>query len=241
MIEKDSGIVLHTFKYGDTGVIARIYTKRFGLLSFFVPGLRKARAKMQYNHFQPLTQVEIVFYHNDKGKLLHLKEINCQKPHNDIPFRIIKTSVALFLAEVLIKVLQEPDPYPQLFDFLTNSIDYLEECPTLNPNFHLIFMVQLSQHLGFSPRNNFSQTHCFFNLMDGVYQTTFVESEYVMDKEVSEIFYNLTQCSLTGTDQLTLKNAQRRQMLMKMVEYFCIHISGFKELKSLQVLESVLH
>ena len=61
MIEKDSGIVLHTFKYGDTGVIARIYTKRFGLLSFIVPGLRKARAKMQYNHFQPLAQLEIVF------------------------------------------------------------------------------------------------------------------------------------------------------------------------------------
>jgi len=239
MIEKDSGIVLHTFKYGDTGVIARIYTKRFGLLSFIVPGLRKARAKMQYNHFQPLSQVEIVFYHNDKGKLLHLKEINCQKPHNDIPFRIVKTSVALFLAELLIKVLQEPDPYPQLFDFLTNSIDYLEECPTLNPNFHLIFMVQLSKFMGFYPRNNYDTAHCYFNIKEGIYQNTIVETAYCLDSELSNLFFELTNGNIQFPHALKLSAFQRKVLLQKLIDYFQLHIPGMKEIKSLAVLKEI--
>jgi len=239
MIEKDHGLVIHTIKYGDSGVIARIYTKRFGLLSFVVPGLRKAGAKMQYNHFQPLTQVEIVFYHNDKGKLLHLKEINCQKPHNDIPFRIVKTSVALFLAELLIKVLQEPDPYPQLFDFLTNSIDYLENCPTLNPNFHLIFMVQLSNFLGFYPRNNYDTVHCYFNLKEGVYQSTSFEGEYCLDLELSNLFYALTESNIQKPHALKLNAPQRKILLQKLIDYYQLHILGMKEINSMAVLKEI--
>ncbi|HSV89051.1 MAG TPA: recombination protein O N-terminal domain-containing protein, partial [Bacteroidales bacterium] len=67
MTEKDSGIVLHSFKYGETGVIARIYTGGFGLLSFIVSGVRKTRARVQYSYLQPLTQVDLVFYKSDRS------------------------------------------------------------------------------------------------------------------------------------------------------------------------------
>jgi DNA repair protein RecO (recombination protein O) len=240
-MEKDHGLVIHTIKYGETGVVARIFTREGGLLSFMLRGVRKPKARIQNSLLQPLTQVDLIYARSQYGGLNYIKEIACNNPYRTIPYEIFKTTIALFLCELLSKTLKESDPNPDMFDFFKEGFDYLDQTSNPVKDFHLVFLVQMSRHLGFFPRNNFSQTHCYFNLREGIYQTSFEESEYLLDKELSGIFQKLTQCPITRLDQLDIKNAQRRQLLRKLVDYFRIHLAGFKELKSLQVLESVMH
>jgi len=241
MIEKDHGIVIHTIKYGDTSVVARIFTRQGGLLPFIVRGVRTPKARVQNSLLQPLTQVDLVYSGTLRAEgLNHIREITCSKPYRTIPFEITKTTIALFLCELLSKTLKESDPAPDLFDFLANSFNFLDQEPNPVSNFHLVCLVHVSRHLGFFPRNNFSQAQCYFNLPEGVYQTHSGASEYVLDKEWSAMFHNLTQCHITGTHQLKINHEQRRQLLRILMDYFRIHHPGFKEVKSLPVLENIL-
>jgi len=239
MIEKDCGIVLHSFKYGETGMITRIYTRNFGLLSFIVSGVRKPRAKVQNSYLQPLTQVDIVFYYSDRGGLMHLKEISCPNPYSQMPFQIAKTSVALFLAEVLSKVLKVSDSNAQLFDYIKDSVNHLDSTPLTNPDFHLAFLMQLSRFLGFFPRNNFNAEQCYFNLAEGMYQKSFGGHDYWLDKEMSAVFDRLTLLSPTQMEPLALGREKRLLMLHKLLDYYRLHHPEVKEIKSLAVLEEV--
>lgn len=241
MIEKTSGIVLHHFKYGETSVIAKIFTREAGLQSFIVPGVRKARARIHQNLFQPLTLVDMVIYRKERGGLQHIREITNPEPWQSTPYDITKTSIAIFLAEILSGVLKESDPSPAMFDFVKDGLEFLDQSEGRIADFHLVFLLHLSSHLGFFPRNNFDAHHCFFNLNEGLYQTLFFSPEICLDKELSQQFNRLSKCGFNDLEEIHLKPAQRKALLHKMIDYYRLHLDGLKEIKSHHVLESVLH
>jgi len=241
MIEKTSGIVLHHFKYGETSVIAKVFTREAGLQAFIVPGVRKARARIHQNLFQPLTQLEMVIYRKERGGLQHIREITNPVPWQSIPYDITKTSVAIFLAEMLLGVLKESDPSPAMFDFVKDSLIFLDQDENRTADFHLVFLLKLSGHLGFFPRSNYNDRLCFFNLKEGVYQGTLYGPELCLDRELSRLFFALSKSSYELPADLKLKPAQRKALLHKMIDYYRLHLDGLKEIKSHLVLESVLH
>jgi DNA repair protein RecO (recombination protein O) len=241
MIEKTSGIVLHHFKYGETSVIAKVFTREAGLQSFIVPGVRKARARIHQNLFQPLTLVDMVIYRKERGGLQHIREINCPEPWQSIPCEITKTSIAIFLAEILMGVLKESDPSPAMFDFVRESLEFLDQQDGRIADFHLVFLLKLSSHLGFFPRSNFDERHCFFNLAEGLYQTVYYGPDICLDKELSRQFNALSNCNFGDLEGVYLKPTQRKALLHKMIDYYRLHLDGLKEIKSHHVLESILH
>jgi DNA repair protein RecO (recombination protein O) len=241
MIEKTSGIVLHHFSYGETSVIAKVFTRETGLQSFIVPGVRKARARIKLNIFQPLTMVDMVIYRKDRGGLQHIREITNPEPWKSIPYDITKTSIAIFLTEMLSGVLKESDSSPVMFDFVKESLAFLDQAEGRIADFHLVFLLKLSGHLGFSPRSNFNEHHCFFNLAEGLFQTVYYGPEICLDKELSRQFNLLSKCSFRDLEGIHLKPEHRKALLHKTIDYYRLHLEGLKEIKSHLVLESVLH
>lgn len=241
MLEKTSGIVLHHLRYGETSVIARIFTREAGLQSFIVPGVRKARARIKQNVFQPLTLVDLVIYRKEHGGLHHIREISCPEPWQKIPYDISRTTIAIFLAEMLSGVLKESDPSAGMFDFVKESLTFLDHHQGRIVDFHLLFLLQLSGHLGFSPRSNYDAHHPFFNLQEGIFQNSYYGPELCLDQELSRQFYALSNCPLEALESLQLKADQRKVLLHRIIDYYRMHLEGLKELKSHLVLESVLH
>ena len=84
MIHKTTGIVLHSIRYGETSVIARVSTRELGIQSCLTPGVRKSRARVKYNLFQPLTPVDLVIYSKERGGLSRVREISCPEPLKSI-------------------------------------------------------------------------------------------------------------------------------------------------------------
>ena len=241
MLEKTSGIVLHHFRYGETSVIARVFTREAGLQSFIIPGVRKARARIKQNVFQPLTLVELVIYRKEHGGLQHIREINCSDPWQKIPYDITRTSIAIFLAEMLSGVLKESDASPVMFDYVRESLVFLDQHPGRIVDFHLVFLLQLSSHLGFFPRSNYDAHHPYFNLQEGLYQGSYFGPELSLDQELSRQFHTLCTCPLEELERLQLKGEQRKALLQRIIDYYRMHLEGLKEIKSHLVLESVLH
>ena len=241
MIATTTGIILHSFKYGETSIIARIYSGDLGLQSYLVPGVRKSRARIRQNLFQPLTIVNMVVYHKEKGGLQRIKEISCPSPFSTIPYNISKSSIALFLAEMLSHSIKSHEPNPALFAYLHNSILQLDLTDGRVADFHLVFLLQLTRYLGFQPRDNYDNRHCYFNLQEGIFQREPGHQEVCLDESLSQYFNLAAHASLQELDQLSIPKEKRKALLEKTIDYYRFHLEGLGDVKSHHILEMVLH
>ncbi|TVQ08391.1 MAG: DNA repair protein RecO [Bacteroidetes bacterium] len=240
MLIKTQGIVLHSFKYGESGIIARILTREMGLQSFLVHGVRKAKAKNKANLFQPLTLVDLVaYYKQSNNSLLNIKEIQCLHHFTTIGTDIRKTTIALFLGEVLLNAFTRQEMHEQVFSFIHQAVVHLDEREKNLGAFHISFLLQLSRFLGFSPNQNYSEIHCFFNLMEGVYQKENDHPAYCLNKETSYYFSQLSSISIDSNIDFSIPSHLRKDLLQKTIDYYKLHIEGFKEVSSHHVLEEV--
>ena len=153
MVTKTRGIVLHYLRYRETSLLVTIYTAELGIASYIENGVRSAKAKHKMALFQPTTLLDLEVFHKP-GKGLHrISEAKCYFPYRQIPFDIAKSSIALFLSEILSKVLKEEESNVPLFDFLEDSFQFLDRATAHYENFHIQFLWNLSIFLGFNPSN----------------------------------------------------------------------------------------
>ncbi len=240
MLEKTGGIVLHSLKYGETSVIVRTFTRELGLQSYLIPGVRKHRSRNKLSLFQPLNILEMVVYHKQREGLQRIKEIRCPRPFETIPYHISKTSIALFLAEMLSRSMKSPEPQPALYDFISKAIVMLDETQGKLGNFHLVFLLELSRFLGFQPSTNHDASHPYFNLPEGTFQSTPGPESLCMNQEISRYFFSAIQSRLQTLDTLSIPSAFRKTLLQYVIDYYRHHLDGMPEIKSHQVLEMVL-
>ena len=240
MLQKARGIVLHTLNYAEASVIAHIYTDAFGMQSFLLNGVRKSKARFNANLLQPLTCVEVVAFFKP-GKSLHrVSELYASPPLSAIPYDTVKTTIALFLAEVLYRSIREEEKNEALFDFIHNSVLYLDQQQEETRLFHLLFMVKLSRFLGFYPKSDASGNTILFNLREGVFTDQLPQHTDIMDADSGNHLSLLLNSSLDTLHKVKLLSSERKRLLKHLVTYYELHQTHGFQLRSLQVLEEVL-
>lgn len=239
MTSSTEGIVIHALKYGETSIITRIFTRELGMQSYLVRGVRKSRSSRKQYLFQPLTMVQMVVSHKEKAGLNYIREIQLLDPYHTIPVEIKKTSLAIFLAEILSHALKNQEANEGLFLFLRTSLLHLDNTGDAVTNFHLVFLIRLSKHLGFQPGKNYDEHHSYFNLREGVFQPAAGASQETMDEEESQAFFRITGATLENQHQLNIHKALRKRLLQKTIDYYRHHLAGMPEVKSLSVLETI--
>ena len=238
MYHKSRGIVLHTIKYSETSVIAKIYTEKSGLLSFIVKGVRSAKSKVKASLMQPLTILDLEFQQRENKNLLFIKEFKRAYNYHSLPFDTLKSAIALFMLEVITKSIREHEPNEEMFEFIFDALLALDKTDALNSDFHLLFFIQFSKYLGFQPHGNFSDENSFFEMREGVF-INLSSGIYTLDKTESKVLSELMQENIFGKQNLKLSRAARKQMLKTLMKYYQLHLENFS-LKSPEVLEAVL-
>ena len=159
-------IVVSKIRYKDHDLIVKCYTEKFGVKSYLLKNALKTRkGKFKPAYFQPLTIIEIEAEHKNNRSLHYLKDIKIINSLESIHTNIIKSTIVLFLSEVLSISLKEEEKNKSLFNFLETTFVLFNENQT-DPNFHYIFLIELTKYLGFYP--DISDIHLsFFNLEDG--------------------------------------------------------------------------
>lgn len=237
MITASRGIVLHTADYSETSLIARIYTRNNGLMSFIAKGVRKKGASIRKNLFQPLNLVEVVYYFKENSSLHTLREISIEKQFNLIPTDISRSSVLIYMNELLNRSVPAAGPDSALFDFIRDSVLRLDDISTVPAMFPLDFTLRLTHYLGFSPRADYDKEHTVFDLMEGCYSVSEPEHPYYLKPPLSG-----TLAGLIGNPELLAgtKYEDRSLLLEKLFDYYRLHLPGFGEMKSYEVLKAVL-
>lgn len=238
---KTRGLVIRAIRYAETSIITDIFTEEKGLCSFIGGSVRTARSRMPFSLFQPMSPVELVSYWKDDVSALHrLKECRADNVLTAVPFEIKKGSIALFMAEVLRKCLNPGEPNEALFEYLTDTLRHLDT--TSNPVSHLPlhFLIHLSGYLGFQPEIDGEDDHTlFFDLKEG--ETTHeipFHGQYLTPEETQRLCV-LLQATADTCHQLHIAHHERRQLLGKLLLYYKIHVEGFDEMNTPEVLEMV--
>ena len=129
MASVTEAIILNSIKYSETSVIMKCYSQNYGILSFIIKGVRsRKRTKFSLGSIEPLSIVEIEFNRLKKGELSHLKNIKSVVIYDDLRFNIIKSNIALFLAEFLSTVLRFQEENPSLYQYI-NCLLYTSPSP----------------------------------------------------------------------------------------------------------------
>lgn len=238
MYHKTRGLVIQCIKYSETSVIAKIYTEKLGLQSYMVKGVRAAKSKSKAAMLQPLTLLEMEVTHRENKQLQYIKEFHRAVVYQTIPFHAVKSTVAFFLLEVISKTVREHEPNAELFEFLYEAICTLDNEPLLNPDYHLVFMLLLSRHLGFEPHKNFSEQNCVFEMSEGVFGEG-KNGSHTLSKNESLFLHRLLCQHWFEPHPIKVSRAERQQMLKSLLKYYQLHVENFN-LRSPEILEEIL-
>lgn len=239
MLHKTKGIVFKTTAYSESSVIAQIFTEKFGLQSYLINGVRKTGGKFNMNMFQPLHLLDMVVYHKPTGNIQRAAELRNFPVFESIPYHIVKSSLVIFLNEVIYKSIRLHTADERLFKFLFHSLEALDHLDEGLGNFHLWFMVQMSRYLGFYPDISHRELP-YFDLRDGTYAEHLPVHVHVLEGSLTVLFTQLATSHLDTISGIQLTHAQRKDLLDKLLEYYQLHVDGFINIKSHIVLEEVL-
>lgn len=221
MLHKTRGIVFRFTRYGETSIIVTMFTELFGLQTYIVNGVRSKSAKNKIALYQPLTLLDLVVYHKENAPILRIKELQCAHPYQSLMVDVKKSTLALFLNELLNRAVKEQSHSQEVFPFLFDSLVTLDLLSVHYENFHVSFLIKLSRFLGFGA--NFSEEILGARLISD-------EEEIILKKLITSDYQT----------HVAMTTHQRRSLLEVMLRFYRQHLEGFGEMKSIQILREVL-
>lgn len=239
MLVNTRAIVISAIKYSEADLIVKCFTQSSGLKTYLLKGVLKSKkGKFKASLFQPLTQLDLVAKHKDKGSMEYLQEAKILRPYNDLHTNVVKGTLVLFISEVLRNAIHEEEENPALYAYLENSINWLDENNGI-ANFHLLFILRLTRFLGFYPDDSSMEGNCF-NMQEGIFQEE-ETSEYCIGGSNLLLLKQFLGTNFDASREIKISKAERSSFLGMLLFYYQLHIESFRKPKSLSVLNEIFY
>ncbi len=237
MLVNTNAIVISAIKYAEADLIVKCYTQTSGLKTYMLRGIFKSRrGKFKTSLFQPLTQLELVAKHKDRGTMEYLQDAKILRHYNSLHTHVVKGTLVLFLSEVMRSAIQEEEQNESLYNFLETTINWLDAHDQI-ANFHLLFLLKLTRFLGFYP-DEVQDNNSYFNLLEGVFQDA-KTSPYCIEGPNLVLLKQLIGTNFDDLKEIKLSQSGRSNFLNMLLSYYQLHIDSFKKPKSLSVLNEI--
>ena len=243
MLTQTKAIILRTVPFGDTSLVASAFTQVYGLQGYMVKGARSTGKKGQSlrPYLQPAAILDLVVYHHPTEHLQYIREMRWATVYQHVLSSVLHHAVATWMVELITKCIRQSEPHAELFEKIEEYLHLLDHAePGVVANLPLHFALYLAGELGFRPENNYS-VHCpVFNLAEGRFMT----EGYRPDQSIEHNGARLTHLLLSTEHPVTLyrikmTREQRRALLQAYETYFSIHVEGFGQMRSLEVLQKL--
>ncbi|WP_104735245.1 DNA repair protein RecO [Hanstruepera ponticola] len=238
MLTKSKVIVLSKIRYRDNDLIVKCYTQERGVTSYLIRNAFKSKKKQTIAYYQPLSQLFIEENYKQNQSLQYINEVKSSFIYKTLHTNILKSAMALFIAEVLNGVLKEEEKNTILFDYIESALQWLDAEEVFS-NFHLLFLLKLTKYLGFYPEIT-TNPKAIFNLQIGAFEKDVID-KYTISDQNNIILNKLLGMKFDALNQLHLNGAQRRDFLNMLLVYFELHLGYFKKPKSLDIFNQVFN
>ena len=239
MLTKTQAIVLHAIKYGETRLIVDMFTKVFGRQAFIVSIPKTPKGKVKKQFFQPLTILEIETDIRPRQQLQKLHDVRLAAPFASIPFEPDKLAISLFVAEFLYYALRSEQRNELLYEYLENSIVWLDGQQTSFANFHLVFLLRLTRFLGFYPNLDDYKNGDYFDLRESVFMPVPPVHRDFLHPEEAQKVQLMMRMDFPTMHLFRMSHQERNRLLEVSLKYYRLHLPDFPEMKSIEVLQAL--
>lgn len=227
MIINTSAVVLRSFPYGETSIIARCYTKDHGKVSLIVKGARRKKSPMAA-YFQSMNYLDIVYYYRETRSLQSVSKATFVEIWSELNQDLKKIVYGLAVIELTEKTNTENDPHPELFDELVAVLKAFNSSDLRLNLIFWYFQIKLLTILGFKPD--------FHQLEHGnvKFPNPFAGPN---SQKILEDLNNNTIDSITN---ITATSKDRKAISEYLTAFIKYHFDGLDSLKSFSVLKQLI-
>ena len=223
----DNCFLLHQRSYGETSIIADVFTQKSGKISFIAKGAKKPKSKF-FGYLVPFQKLKITF--SGRSELKTLTSIDRDLASNSSTFSKVSYSL-LYINELLMKLLPKDAKHEELF------VLYDEFLKKINKNNNL----------------EISLRHFELDLLDmlgyGFDYDSEIDSNEPIEAELSYVFVSergfrkSNSSSFKGKDILSIKKRKLEDVPLKYLKEITTKAIGIclegKDLTSRKIFKSI--
>ena len=223
----DSCFLLHQRSYGETSIIADVFTQKSGKISFIAKGAKKPKSKF-FGYLVPFQKLKITY--SGRSELKTLTSIDRDLASNSNTFSKVSYSL-LYINELLMKLLPKDAKHDELF------VLYDEFLKKINKNNNL----------------EISLRHFELDLLDmlgyGFDYDSEIDSNEPIEAELSYVFVSergfrkSNSSSFKGKDILSIKKRKLEDVPLKYLKEITTKAIGIclegKDLTSRKIFKSI--
>ena len=229
----DKGLLISRIPYSETSMIVRCFTQDHGLKAFLFQGAKKKNAHI----LMAMAPIEFSYYQRSDSQLGKMTGAQLFYTFQEIPFHTVKSGIIFFQAEMLQNVLHEDVKDEQLFHFIVSELQWLDHS-TVYTNYPIYWLLELTQHLGFYPYV-VDKDGTYFDLEDGQFISAAPLNHTCQKGETVELLRDLIDHSKDEILAWNLSKSDRKKLMTLLFDYYKLHIPNFRDLKSIEVIESL--
>ena len=237
MIISTSAIILSKVRYQDNDLIVKCLTRDLGVISYMVKNISTSKnSKNKFAFFQLLNILDLESNYNPNRSIQYIKDLKIRYNFTSLHTNIYKSSVVMFLSEILSNIIHNESKDLELFDFIEESFIWYDKSED-SSSFYLIFLMKITHYLGFYPDCT-NMSYNYFNLEEGLFETS-KNSKYVIQGDSLVLFKTILGIKFDTNKLLFIDKINKKDILKNILIYFKLHVDGFKDPKSLIVLNQI--
>lgn len=239
MIIHTRGIVLNRKPYNDSIFIADILTESYGKVPYRIPlnASPRSKAGKLRRLLTPLTELDLVADHRDNRGIQSIVEAIPSPVRIELLTHPTKRNIAFFLADVLSSLFKNNELEIATYQFISQSLDVIEQAQAGCENFHLAFLLALMPYCGIHPTETIEApaNNRWFSLQDVCFTTT-QPSGLSLPPEVAKHLSAFCKMNYHNFHRFQFSAEQRRYILYYLVQFFSIHYAPMPEFSSIDIL-----
>ncbi|MCL1821667.1 MAG: recombination protein O N-terminal domain-containing protein [Prolixibacteraceae bacterium] len=229
---------MNTIKYGDNNLIVNIYTDKFGRQSYLHTLSRTSKSKNKAGLFQPLFILEIEAWQKSGRNLQRIKEARNVYPYKSIPFQVIKTTQAIFIAEFMGSILREEGSDQPLFHFVENALIAFDEMCEGAACFHIWLLAHLTDFLGVMPDIENAGGE-WLDMQKGIFVASEPAHSRFMNPEMAGMFRKMLLTNICEIHTFKYPGEKRNQLLGNILTFYHQHFNNISGLKSSEIFKDI--
>ncbi|MDE6301656.1 MAG: recombination protein O N-terminal domain-containing protein [Muribaculaceae bacterium] len=241
MYENLECISLRTVPYDDSRSIATVWTRQRGRMSLMVPSGSGREARRRRALMMPLGLFEGCVDIRPGREIFSMRDVRPISVHTDIACDPAKGLVAMFLGEVLDRVLRTSVHDPLLSDYIFGATDILEAIGSGRgtANFAPVFLCKLMRFLGIEPDWGSYRRGTVFDMEEGTFRTAAPTVNRWLPADEAAVAHLIGRMGWNTIERMPMTRETRRCILSRLLEYYSMHGFNLSHLKSLEVATEV--
>ncbi|CAI8296698.1 MAG: DNA repair protein RecO [Flavobacteriaceae bacterium] len=237
MLISSPGIILSKVRYQDNDLIVKCLTRDLGVVSYMIKNISMSKkSKNKFAFFQLLNILDLETNYNPNRSIQYIKDLKVKYNFTSLHTNIYKSSVVMFLSEILSNIIHIETKDMELFDFIEKSLIWYDKSED-SSTFYLIFLMKITHHLGFYPDCT-NMSYNYFNLEEGLFESS-KNSQYVIEGSSLVLFKTILGIKFDTSKLPFIDKTNKKDILKNILIYFKLHVDGFKDPKSLKVLNQI--